>query len=664
MKRQRSLQLVVLAAALTCLAAIAWLLNDGSSSPPPSPAPPAPAPQIELVISGRVVDSGGAAIVGARVDCGAQRAVSDGHGLFRCAGLAAGRHPVDASAPGYVRPGVGRSGAVQVAASPPTEAPITVLTLRRPGRLQGHVVAGSKPVAEAAVDVFYRTAAGLRGSVGPFRLAGAATTDAHGRFDATGLAPGRIELRARLGGDVSVLSRVIDLREGETVDGLLLRLQPGGTLSGIVRSRDGVAIAGRVEVRPSAEGEGFAADCDMNGSFAIGGIPPGTWQVEVSAPGFRRLQGQELVIVARAALSRTFVLTAIKGAVGQVVDVEDKPVTAATVLLRVGGQMQRVSVDGQGRFSWHRPGLPLFGGTALAISPSHAPSEEQPIEQGGELTLRLGPGGHVEGRVQDADGGIAASALVHLIDRKVDGPDPWGPPRPAPSHVQPDGSFRMGPLRPGRYDLRASKPGHPPGIARGVVVPAGGVGRVTIRLDAGALLHGRVAATDGAPLADATIALIPNDSDGRERSARSDAEGNWRIDTVPPGKWTLRAQHASHLPELVPTLEVPDRGELRHDISLRSPEVARSVRITRFGIELSEGVGGIMVTEAAGSGAAAGLRVGDRLTSVDFLATDHIALQELNATLSAETADLLSVEVHRPGQGPRTIYLSSGSSSP
>ena len=71
-----------------------------------------------------------------------------------------------------------------------------------------------------------------------------------------------------------------------------------------------------------------------------------------------------------------------------------------------------------------------------------------------------------------------------------------------------------------------------------------------------------------------------------------------------------------------------------------------------------------MVTEAAGSGAAAGLRVGDRLTSVDFLATDHIALQELNATLSAETADLLSVEVHRPGQGPRTIYLSSGSSSP
>ena len=89
-----------------------------------------------------------------------------------------------------------------------------------------------------------------------------------------------------------------------------------------------------------------------------------------------------------------------------------------------------------------------------------------------------------------------------------------------------------------------------------------------------------------------------------------------------------------------------------------------SNRIAAIGIELSEGVDGFVVTSVAGSGAAAGLRAGDRITSVDFQATDRSALQEVTSALGSESTSLLSIEIDRPGEGPRTIYLGSGGGSP
>lgn len=662
LRRHRTLLLLVTLAVLCCVATVISLLED--SPTPRMEAAPVEALGVELLITGRVVDGAGAAIFGARVTCGSVAAVADANGLFRCAGLAKGRHKVDARATGFVRGGLAGGGATHALAAVAAEAPLTVLTLRHPGRVIGHVVSDSQPVAAAAVDVHYLSAAGLTGSVGPYRLAGAAHSDPRGRFEAGGLAPGRIQLRARLEDNASALSEPMDLRQGETLDGVLLRLQPGGSLSGTVRSRDGVGLAGRVEVRASAAGMAMAADCDMSGGFAISGIPPGLWQVEVSAPGFRRLRVADVKIVARGAESRAFTLAPVEGALGRVVDEADKPVTSATVLLNVGGQMQRVTVDGQGRFEWHRPGQPLFGATAMAIDAKHAPSELVPIEQGGELVLNLGPGGHIAGRVLDRDAQSVPGALVHLLHRDVEGPDPWGTPRPTPMAVQPDGGFAMGPLRPGRYDLRASLEGHPPGILRGIVVASGATTRVTIRLDAGALLHGRVAATDGASLANARVRLLADDSGPAERSTVTDQDGGWRLAAVPPGVWNLRVQHESYLPELVPSLTVPDRGALRHDVALRSPASAQTVRLANIGIELSEGVDGIVVTEAAGSGAAAGLRVGDRVTSVDFMPTDRAGLQEVTAALGNVAGTMQSIEVQRPGEGPRTIYLGSGLAAP
>jgi len=657
MNRQRMLQLVVAAAVIVSVGLIAWLLAD---APPPATDEPVveqPARRVELVITGRVVDSAGAPIASATVRCQQVHTKTDKHGMFTCRGLPAGRPAHDASASDYVRPGIADSGAVQVAAAPEAEARSVVLTLRRPGSLHGHVVASARPVAGANLEVLYRTAAGLQGSVGPFRLAGAAVSDAQGRFAIAGLAPGRIEVRARLGGDVSALSPVIDLREGQRIDDLLLRLQPGGTLSGVVRSRGGVGLAARVEVRPNVDGEGFAADCDVNGRFTIAGIPPGTWLVEVTAPGFRRVRVPDLVVVARAALSRTFTLEAIQGVVGQVVGPGDKPVPAATVLIQVGGQVARVTVDGEGRFEWHRPGLPLLGGTAMAIAPTHATSEVQPVEQGGEVLLRLGAGGNIAGRVLDAKGGPAASAVIHLVGRKVKGPDPWGAPQPTPAHAQPDGSFSMGPFRPGRYDFRASLTGQPPGISRDVMVVSGGLARVTIRLDGGTLVHGRVSALDGAALVAARVRLMPLDGGESERHATTDEQGLWKVPSVPPGRWALRVSHASHLPELIAQLDVPDRGELRKDVALRPPDAARSVRLAEMGMVIAEGVNGYMVRESAGAALAAGLRVNDRITSVDFRPADKSGLQELSSTLGGEGVDMLSIEIERPGEGPQTIYL-------
>ena len=90
MNRQRMLQLVVAAAVIVSVGLIAWLLAD---APPPATDEPVveqPARRVELVITGRVVDSAGAPIASATVRCQQVHTKTDKHGMFTCRGLPAG----------------------------------------------------------------------------------------------------------------------------------------------------------------------------------------------------------------------------------------------------------------------------------------------------------------------------------------------------------------------------------------------------------------------------------------------------------------------------------------------------------------------------------------------------------------------------------------------
>lgn len=674
--RGAAMVVAVLLAAGAVVFALTWPFDEqragdpGSDQEPSTAAVPAPG----QTLSGRVVDGSGRPIAGAVVVCGAHELRTDAAGGFELADLPEGAHQLDARAPGFVRPGRHVAGGAAPGASVEVEAlglvtvkiaagqrpkPV-ILTLRRPASLEGHVLSMNRPVAGVRIDVRYRLAHGMVGSVGPYTLSAATTTDRQGRFRLDSLSPGRLHVTASGQGGASASTDPIDLREGEQRGGVLLQLRPAGSLSGTVRSRDGAAVAAHVAVVAEPGAEGYAVDADDSGRFAIEAIPPGTWIIEVSAPGFKPLRVSDVQVVPHAALSRTLVLEPIAGVNGQVVDQDDRPVSSALVILSVGGQQYRIDCTGDGRFNWHRPGMPLDGATALAISPRHGRSPTLPAHEGEPILLRLKPGGHIAGRVVDAAGGPVLGALVHLAGRKVDGPDPYGMPRPDPAHSQPDGSFRIADLRPGLYDLRAALQGHPPGVARGVVVTSGAEASVVITLDAGATVRGRVSGADGAAAVGARVQLLPELPDADAPAAVTDEQGLFRFDTVAPGPHKLHVAHAAHLPELVAGVVVPDRGELVRDIALRSGAQASRRHIDAVGIVLREGPSGPVIEESTGVAAAAGLRAGDVLAGVDFMGPDRAGFEGICDMLEAGRGGPITLEVQRPGEGPVTLYLGVG----
>ncbi|MGH9760253.1 MAG: carboxypeptidase regulatory-like domain-containing protein [Blastocatellia bacterium] len=91
----------------------------------------------------------------------------------------------------------------------------------------------------------------------------------------------------------TITSRPIDLRNGETVDHIDLRLMRGGTISGRVLGHDGKPVVGAWvsvdQVAPSGLPAQGCANCntgtghvtDRNGAYSINGLAPGSYRIQV-----------------------------------------------------------------------------------------------------------------------------------------------------------------------------------------------------------------------------------------------------------------------------------------------------------------------------------------------------------------------------------------------
>lgn len=343
------------------------------------------------------------------------------------------------------------------------------------------------------------------------------------------------------------------------------------------------------------------------------------------------------------------------GVSGKVVNSRALPVADAYVRFMVAGEEQWIRTDGQGIFNWQQPtGTDLRNMTAQAAAPAYAPSPALPIQPGVEALLRLGDGGRMRGRVIDASGTPIKGYLLAVDEARVELPLPGGarvyPPQPFSSD---DGTFELGPLQPGRFDLRAQAPDLAPGFSRDVVVAAGQTtDGIVIVVSAGAKVRGRVtSATDGKPVERARVMVFDPNSAMPSKVAVTDATGSYEVTGVPQGRRSLRVQSEGFLAEMASGIEVPASVEVVRDVQLRQGAPGERFSFQGIGATLGKDERGIVIANLMDDspGAKAGLQAGDVIVSVDRVAASGMQVGQVVELIRGEAGVPVTLEVERGG---------------
>lgn len=571
----------------------------------------------ESVLVGRVVDAEtGAPIAGATVYANRHQghgALSDDGGSFRIYGLEPGIYKPRATTDhGYgevaesVHLGLGQtSDAVEISVHPMTLVEGTV------------VVAGAeaRPCEDGGVRL--SSAAGQRYSE---RIDSA---DGWVRF--RGVAPGEYQVVASCRDKISA-ERYPKLVVGEDDQrDLVWEVSEGLAIRGEVVDEGGEPVEGvRVSARMIVEGEAAreqqrtnSSDASLDdGSFAIGGLLPGRYEISTAnwrgaRPGPSEPLERELDAGADINDVR-IVMPATGRVVGRVVDASGQPVVAAldAVHLDVTGPRGRARSGDDGRFELEHlyPGktrITAKGGHGFFGETMRAPGTSDDDVQGElvevvanelvevELVVQS-RSGRIRGRVVDASGGPVPDAFVS-VERMSDAAGAlgvnarrgvrwsWGE---QPVLTDQDGSFVLDGLPEGAFIIHAHREGGGEALAEGVALGS----EVELVIATTGELAGTVTFAGGAPERFELAIREPElGFDRRETFFRTD--GAWRLRELPAGRYEITATAGGGTSEAEVEL---GEGEVREGVALTlNPRLTLEGRIVD--LDTREPVAGLSV---------------------------------------------------------------------
>jgi protocatechuate 3,4-dioxygenase beta subunit len=330
---------------------------------------------------------------------------------------------------------------------------------------------------------------------------------------------------------------------------LAVRLEKGGSITGVVRERRGslpvpgvrVSVARSVPVTGGWEDEATRNETttDAKGRFRIDGIGRAPVGLVALAPGFDEARGE-----ARA--GETVELFLFPGATlaGTVRDDEGRPVRGATVWAEVNPPRrpppaERTDARGEFLMAGVRPGeytvVAREGGRAPGIvAVVVEPEAEARVE------ILLSEGGFVTGRIVDADGRpLAARLRLETIDEQ----------RLAAStsdriaaDAKADGTFALGPLPLGALGIGVSAPRHATRRVEATTTRRGAVDLGDVVLETGLAIRGRVRDREGSGLGGASVrARLRRPGERSLGEATSEADGEYVVAGLVPGAYSLTA---------------------------------------------------------------------------------------------------------------------------
>jgi protocatechuate 3,4-dioxygenase beta subunit len=519
-----------------------------------------------LVLSGRILDVGGGAVGGARLTAHSRlgvgrapimfAAVASGEGHYRMI-LPRGPLGLRVEAEGY---------------APLTESDLLLvrsmtrdLRLVPGGRMVGRVVerAGRQPVPGAEVSL----TSALRTD---YRQPRDAKADEAGHFEFSGLEPGNYEVLARKGTLIGA-GQIVALAVAQTVTDIEIPVDAGHVVSGRVTDDAGAGLGG-VAVNAFRDtppfGQSARTRSNADGSYALEGMLPGNYRLNASEEGHGFASVRARVLAADLNNVDLQMPRATR-VTGQVVSADGKPVQGARVRARVearqssGGMMTSSdsAVTGEdGSFELRRvlPGRLSLSAQDDQLGMATLGPEEVKAGEAKVLRLVLSRGGSITGTVKGEDDRPAADVRVMAYlrlesagfstEQDVSGPD---------------GRYRIANLPPGRVTVSASRGGRA-SISFGIedrpdqknVQLAEREEKVGIDLvvpAAGLTVKGTATTDDGKPVPGAVLtASLEHGETGRsfrgsgDLRAYSQLDGQFTIEDVGKGKYTLRASHPEH----------------------------------------------------------------------------------------------------------------------
>ncbi|MEX1368545.1 MAG: carboxypeptidase-like regulatory domain-containing protein, partial [Nannocystaceae bacterium] len=435
---------------------------------------------------------------------------------------------------------------------------------RTHGSLGGQVLAADddRPLAGATVLLApARGPAVVRREAGVPATVPRVLTDAEGRFAVSDLPPGSYRLTAAKPGYLPTRLGGVVLQPGSDERSPVLRLSAGGNLiegfvtdigGGIVE--DALVRVGATNTSGADDSRlGYGTLTDDTGHYRIT-VPDGSWWVTAGGDDYTEQSRRIRVDHGPGRADFTLVPGATIG--GRVLRSADgSPVAGATVgysskLRRAGGYSsnnagseQVVVTDEQGRFRMHPlpPGeYSLFASGRGLASPVKTLVHAAIGEEVTAVELRVDTAFDASGRVVDADdpekglGGVQMAAMIVSEGRQ------------AFAVTEPDGSFELRGLLPGRYVLILEGAGMlPSGLENSLEIDDHSRDDVVVQMHRGAQVRGHVepptAGTVKVALRNSTggLAVMMQAQKISAAHGRVEPSGSFRVDAVPAGEWKL-----------------------------------------------------------------------------------------------------------------------------
>jgi hypothetical protein len=322
-----------------------------------------------------------------------------------------------------------------------------------------------------------------------------------------------------------ILCRLVDEAGAPVADGWVSARAAGPNEPGLVR----------------IEPEGMT---DERGEVALELPGPGRYEVAAQAPGM--LNATRMVEVGPGGLTDPVTLTLASGAVvlGRVEGPDGGALPEAMVsvldppdFILLSDLGPEASAETAGDGSFRLDGLPTGPRSFVAVRRGFRKQVRDLDVRPGEnrLDFRLEPGVSVSGRVVDRDGAPVPGVSVSLQG---------GTTFPGQAVSEPDGSFVLPGVSADTYQLHAQKEGYADRRIEGVLVANEPVAGLEVRLLPPGAIRGRILGLDFAALS-SVLVLATNDMTPIEASV--DFAGNYRIDDLAPGDWTVTAMAGSRL---------------------------------------------------------------------------------------------------------------------
>lgn len=340
---------------------------------------------------------------------------------------------------------------------------------------------------------------------------------------------------------------------------------------------------------------------------------------------------------------------------GQVVDGEGRAVESAWVGCAKKQELFATS-DRGGRFE-----LPAGadGCEAYASHPELGRSPNVTLSSSGDNRIELPSPGAIAGFVVDETSRPVASYLIAVESFEPAHPDSERFGGGSRSIEHPQGAFEIKGLAAGKYVLVVSSAGRPPARSDRIEVEAGRTtSGVRITLPRGGSVVGTVVDRETKlPIEGVRVRLDGATTTGANAIAAvlSDAQGQYTLDGVPDGPFSVRFTHPEYRERIVP-LVGQSGAPLRTTTDLAPRGDGPASELSGIGATLAQGAGFVTVAGVIGGGPAAssGMQAGDRIERIDGRSAEGYTVSQCVQLLRGPEGSTVNVTL---GRGGSTVEL-------